>query len=446
MNTDGNPENSPDEESCDVLVIGGGPSGATASALLAEKGWRVLLVEKEEYPRFHVGESLLPMNIPIFEEMGIYDKIKEIGLRKNGVDFYNFKQEPHHTTTYFDEALDNSYPYSYQVLRSEFDVILLDNAREKGVDVRQRTRITAMESLAAENCIFRASGNDGQELRISARYVIDASGRDTFLSRKLSLISRNPNHAAASIFSHFRNVRRRPGRDEGNIGLHWFEDGWCWVIPLKDGITSVGAVFFPEYLETRNGEDLDAFLWRTLGLVPTLNDIMSEAEMVIPAQGTGNYSYNSSRIHGDGYLLLGDAFAFVDPIFSSGVYLARVGARTGAASTDAILRGAAEAPALMRAHESTLRDMLGVFTWFIYRINSPALRRLFMNPRRRFKVKQAVVSVMAGDAAGDSPTRIPILLFKLFYFFASLMDFRATLAFKRRRRRNVEHNVSLVDW
>lgn len=436
MNTPRTTRDGVAEERCDVLVIGGGPAGSTVSALLAEMGWRVLLVEKEQHPRFHIGESLLPMNMPILKEMGVYDKVVEIGMRKNGIDFYTAEQAPHHTTVYFDEAIDKTNPYAFQVRRSEFDHLLLENAREKGADIRENTRITAMESLALENCVFRATGKDGQDLRITARYVIDASGRDAFLSRKLSLIRRNPDHAAAAVFGHFRDVRRRTGRDEGNIGLHWFADGWFWTIPLKDGITSVGAVCWPEYLKSRNGEALDSFLWRTIRRAPTLSAMMGEAEMIAPAQGTGNYSYNSDRIHGDGYLLLGDSFAFVDPVFSSGIYLAMIGARTGATATDAMLRGRAEAPALLREHERRHRHRLGVISWFIYRYNSPALRRMFMNPRNRFRVKEAIVSVLAGDTFGNTPIRLPVLAFKLIYFLTSLMDIRATLAFKIRRRRN----------
>ena len=436
MNTDTNPRNRLDEESCDVLVIGGGPAGSTVSVLLSEMGWRVLVVEKERHPRFHIGESLLPMNMPILQELGVYDKVAEIGLRKNGIDFYSIEQPPHHTTVYFEEAMDKRYPYAFQVRRSEFDHLLLENAREKGVDVRENTLITTMESLERENCVFRAIGKDRQDMRITARYVIDASGRDTFLSRKLSLIKRNPDHAAAAIFSHFRNVSRRSGRDEGNIGLHWFDDGWFWSIPLKDGITSVGMVCWPEYLKSRNGEDLDSFLWRTIRRAPSLSDTMGEAEMVAPAQGTGNYSYNSDRIHGDGYLLLGDSFAFIDPVFSSGVYLAMIGARTGADAIDAMLRGHADAPGLLREHERRLLHRLSVIKWFIYRYNSPALRRMFMNPRNRFGVKAAVVSMLAGDTFGSTPIKLPVLVFKLLYLLTSIKDFRATLAFWRRRRRN----------
>lgn len=427
----------------DVLVIGGGPAGATISALLAKRGRNVVLLEKDRHPRFHIGESLLPMNLPLFEELGVADEVAAIGMYKSGIDFYAREDgETRRTTIYFDEAMDNSYPHAYQVRRSEFDRLLLDNAQRCGVEVRQQTRVTALDSLGIDGCQARITDSNGSEGAITARFLIDASGRDAFLSRRNKMLRRNPDHNAAAIFGHFRNVPRREGRDEGNIGLHWFEQGWFWVIPLKDGVTSVGTVCWPEYLKSKGDASLDDFLRQTIARSPTLSPLMASAEPVAEAQGTGNYSYWSDRLYGDGYLLVGDAFAFVDPVFSSGVFLAMKSAQSGAKAVDAILDGTPDANALLARHERYLRRGIRTVAWFIYRYNSPALRRLFMNPGNQFRIKAAIISVLAGDTFGRTPIGIPVFLFKLIYLMFNLSNWRGSLAFISRRRRNNRMTVS----
>ena len=428
----------------DVLVIGGGPAGATISALLAKRGRRVVLIEKDQHPRFHIGESLLPMNLPLFEELGVADEVADIGMRKDGIDFHDHEGgEARRSTIYFDEAMDNSFPHAYQVLRSDFDRLLLDNARRCGVEVRQQTRVTSLDRLEADGCQARISDAEGRESTVTARFLIDASGRDAFLSHRLKLMRRHPNHNAAAIFGHFRNVPRREGRDEGNIGLHWFEQGWVWVIPLKNGVTSVGAVCWPEYLKTRGDMPLGDFLQQIIAGSPTLSPLMESAEQVTEIQGTGNYSYWSDRLYGDGYLMVGDSFAFVDPVFSSGVFLAMKAARSGADAVDAILDGAPNANALLARHERLLRRGIRTVSWFIFRYNSSILRRLFMKPRNRFGIKSAIISVLAGDTFGGTPIGFPVFLFKLIYTLANLSNPRASLAFASRRRRNNRMTISM---
>lgn len=426
----------------DVLVIGGGPAGSTVSALLAKQGRRILLVEKDRHPRFHIGESLLPMNLPIFEELGVAEKVAEVGMYKAGIDFYASENgQTRRSTVYFSEAMDNSYPHAYQVRRSEFDALLLQNAQELGVEVRQETRVTALDRLDREGCVATIRDTDGHEQTVSARFLVDSSGRDAFMSRRNRLMRRNPDHNAAAIFGHFRNMRRREGKDAGNIGLHWFEHGWFWVIPLKDGVTSVGAVCWPEYLKSRGSESLDDFMRRTVDKAPTLKPLMDGAEQVAPIQGTGNYSYWSDRIYGDGYLLVGDSYAFVDPVFSSGVFLAMKSAQSGARAVNAILDGAANAEALLSQHQKYLRNGIRTVAWFIYRYNSPTLRRLFMNPSEG-RIKAAVISVLAGDTFGRTPIGFRVFLFKLIYTLFKFKGWRGSIAFGLRRRRNNRITVS----
>jgi flavin-dependent dehydrogenase len=308
--------------------------------------------------------------------------------------------------------------------------------------VRQKTRVTSLDRLEADGCQARISDAEGRESIVSARFLVDASGRDAFLSRRNKLLRRNPDHNAAAIFGHFRNVPRREGRDEGNIGLHWFEHGWFWVIPLKDGVTSVGTVCWPEYLKTRGNIPLDEFLQQTIAKSATLRSLMESAEPASEVQGTGNYSYWSDKLYGDGYLLVGDSFAFVDPVFSSGVFLAMKSAQSGAEAVEAIIGGAPNAKALLARHERLLRRGIRTVSWFIYRYNSPTLRRLFMNPGNQFRIKSAVISVLAGDTFGRTPIGIRIFIFKLIYTMLNLLNLRGSLAFMFRRRRNNRMTIS----
>ncbi|MDN5870829.1 MAG: tryptophan 7-halogenase [Nitrococcus sp.] len=419
---------------CDVLVIGGGPAGSTVSALLADKGWRVVLLEKERYPRFHIGESLLPMNLPILERLGVLEQVEAIGIPKYGAHFVSDDYPDQDQTYYFSFALDKNHPHAYEVRRSEFDHLLLKNSASKGVEVHEGVRVTHVE--LADGAVVQAKDEHGQIRHWRARQVIDASGRHTFLATRLGSKQKNPRHASAAIFGHFKNAQRLPGRDAGNISIFWFKHGWLWMIPLHDGIMSVGAVCWPEYLKTRRATPPEDFLWQTIGLCPGVSERMQSATLLGEARATGNYSYCSSRLYGDGWLLVGDAFAFVDPVFSSGVYLAMNSACLGAEVVDARLRDTAAAPRLARAYERRVRRGLRTFSWFIYRFTAPPMHHLFMAPSNRFRMQEAVISVLAGDVFGKTPISRPLILFKAIYYAASARYLAGSLRAWWRRRRN----------
>ena len=420
---------------CDVLVIGGGPAGATVAALLAQQGRDVVVLEKAHHPRFHIGESLLPANVPLFEKLGVREQIERIGMPKWGVEFVSPAHE-HHAYVEFGDAWDKSMPYAWQVRRSDMDEILFRHAATRGARTFEgwQARDVAFD---AEGATVEATCDDGARRRWRARFVIDASGRDTLLSTKFALKQKNPKHNSAALFGHFRDAERLPGRMEGNITIFWFQHGWFWVIPLADGTTSVGAVCWPYYLKSRS-KPLPEFFADTIALCPKLQARLKDATLVDGlVHATGNYSYSSTRCSGERFLLLGDAYAFIDPVFSSGVYLAMVSAFEGAETVAACLDHPAEAEQARRRFEATMRRGPREFSWFIFRVTNPAMRELFMHPQNTLRMKEALLSLLAGDIFGKTPIWLSLTLFKGVYYLGSLAHLRRTVAAWKRRRHSV---------
>ena len=422
---------------CDVLVIGGGPAGSTVGALLARQGHDVLVIDKDAHPRFHIGESLLPANLPLFDKLGVADEIRAIGVQKFAAEFMS-PWHSHKQAFQFADAWDKTMPYAYQVRRSEFDHILLRNAERSGARVMERSRIESINLDATPDWAeARVRNATGHALACRARFVVDASGRDTFLASRLKIKHKNPHHNSVAVFAHFADAQRNEGTAEGNITIFWFEHGWFWFIPLQDGATSIGMVTWPHFMRTRGERDLSRFLLDGIALCPALADRLRHARIVHPPEATGNFSYLSEHTHGRNYVLLGDAYAFIDPVFSSGVMLAMQG---GFAASDAIhtwlTQPAKRASALARM-DRELRHGPREFSWFIYRMTSPAMRDLFMGPRNPLRVKDALVSLLAGDIYGRTPIWASLRLFKLIYYITALVQLPRTWQAWRQRKRNL---------
>jgi len=410
-------------ESCDVVVIGGGPGGSTAAALLARRGYRVIALEKAHHPRFHIGESLLPMNLPVFERLGVLDKVRQLGVFKPGADFEAENARGYNTFA-FARALGNSPPHAYQVWRQDFDKMLYDHARTCGADAREGHEVTQVEQLGPRESWLDVAADDGRAYRIQARYVVDASGREAFLSTKNKLRRKNDQHQSAAIFGHFRGAVAREGEDAGNISIYSFAHGWMWMIPLPDGVMSVGAVCRPDYLKQRKGRTVE-FLLETLQLSPALWRRVQQAELIDnEIRVTGNYSYDSTRMGGLGWVLVGDAFAFLDPVFSSGVYLAMSGAEQAVEVVDRALRDPGREPALLRQLEKRQRAGMARFSFFIYRFNGPVMQQMFRDPRNTFQLEQGVISMLAGDLFDTPRVLWRLRVFKLVYAFCALLDWR----------------------
>ncbi len=422
---------------CDVLIIGGGPAGSTAGALLAERGLRVTLLEKDHHPRFHIGESLLPANLPLLEKLGVAGEVKAVGMEKWGAEFVSPWHAQSSMTVQFGEAWDKSMPYSYQVRRSEFDEILIRNAQRKGAEVIEGCRVRDVDFHdGGRNATVRATHEDGSAHLWNARFVIDASGRDTLLGKKFGSKERNPKHNSSALYGHFRNAKRHAGRDEGNITIFWFDHGWFWFIPLADGCTSVGAVIWSYYLKTRDKPVREFFL-DSIGICPALAARLEGAELVSEIEATGNFSYSCKQTHGAGYLMIGDAYAFIDPVFSSGVMLAMQGGFAAADTVATCLGEPAKAAAALRAFDRQVRHGPREFSWFIYRITNPIMRDMLMEPGNPFRVKEALLSMLAGDIYGKTPFWGSLRILKGIYYMLSLGSLKRSWQAVRQRRFNI---------
>lgn len=433
------------ERRCEVFIIGCGPAGSTIGALLAQQGRDVAVVDRVRHPRFHIGESLLPLNMPILQQLGVWDELNAIGIRKDAAEFES--HAGNRTVCFeFSSAFDKRWPHAFQVRRSEFDHMLLRNCARKGARVFEGARVVSVEfgDLARKlDTVVNLRLEGGATQAWRTRYLVDASGRDTFLADRLGVKRKNREHATAAIFGHFRNARRNAGRAEGNITIAWFEHGWFWFIPLKDGTTSVGGVCRPAYMKTRT-TDPTSFLMQTIALCPEIAARLTAAELVEPATATGNYSYEAGRMTGEGYLMVGDAWAFVDPVFSSGVYLAMNSAQLGAKVVDAVLDDPARAPRLYREFDRTVRRGVRTFSWLIYRMPSPIIRKLFLAPRNLFGVQSAVVSLLAGDVFRWGQVRPRLYLFRLFYYMTALAALPTAWRTWHRRRSDAKVSIEVT--
>lgn len=402
---------------CDVLVIGGGPAGAATATHLARRGLDVVIVEKERHPRFHIGESLLPQSLPLLEELGALERVREIGVPKAAAEFVS-GDGGREVVFEFRRALFGGPPGAFQVRRSEFDKVLFDGAVAAGATALEETTATVLGldlGLGGAGAEVRTVDASGQGIDWRAGFLVDASGRSTVSAKLLGQKRPDPRNTSAAIFGHFTGVPRAPGARGGNIRIHLTRPGWMWQIPLRDGVTSVGLVAPADYLRER-GAGIEAFFAahcaRHRGIAETLRD----AHRVGPLRSTGNFSYRATSAVGPGHVKVGDAYGFIDPIFSTGVHLALVSAREAAAAVAAALADPARAPRALAAYDRAMARRIAFVSWFIYRIQDPTFRRLMLNPRDVLGVEKSIISLLAGDFRRDPRLRARIALFKLIHY------------------------------
>ena len=327
-----------------IIVIGGGPAGSCVGTLLARQGLPVVLLERERFPRPHVGESLLPASIPILEDLGVMDEVKQAGftVKRGATMIWGADREP--WSWYFSET-NASNPHSYQVWRPEFDAILLNNARRAGVDVREGCQATGVVfddagTAVAVRCrpTGRASDGSGGETELLARYVVDASGQGGLLSRQLGLRQWDDFFRNLAVYGYYQGGDRLPAPDDGNILIESQPAGWLWHIPLRNGWASVGAVVDAETSQQGIRElGPQRFLESQVAVAPRLAEMLKSARFVSGPEVLRDWSYRCQSLHGPGYILVGDAGCFIDPLFSSGVHLALTSATLAAAAVTSAL-------------------------------------------------------------------------------------------------------------
>ena len=324
----------------DVIVIGGGPGGSTTATLTAGNGHRVLLLERDKLPQFKVGESLMPATYWTFKRLGVIEKLKASHFPKKysvqfysssgkaSVPFYFFRNDPHESSM------------TWQVLRSEFDQMLLENAQEKGAQVERGVSVHEVLFDSEKAVGVRAKLADGQIEEFSAKIVVDSTGQSALISRRLKINTTEPKLKKASIFTHYEGGIRDAGIDEGaTLILHTEnKDSWFWYIPLPYDRVSVGVVGDLDYLlQERRGSDgrlsHQAIFDEELAKCPALQPRIADAKQLFPVKVTKDFSYRASRIAGNGWVLVGDAFGFLDPVYSSGLFLAL---KSGEMAADAI--------------------------------------------------------------------------------------------------------------
>jgi flavin-dependent dehydrogenase len=325
--------------SADVVVIGGGPAGSTVSTLLAQRGCRVKLFERERFPRFHIGESLIPETYWVFQRLKMLDKMKASPfVKKHSVQFVNSAGKLS-APFYFWDNKPHECSQTWQVIRSQFDLMMLENAAEQGVEVHQATRVLEVLFEGDRAVGVRIRREDGSEEDVAAGVVVDASGQSTMLQNRFKLRLWDPVLNKGAIWTYWQGAYRDTGRDEGAtlVVQTTNKQGWFWYIPQHDDTVSVGVVAPFDYLFKDRGSHEQTYD-EEVEACPAVKQRVASARRATGYFATKDYSYRSKQVAGDGWVLIGDAFGFLDPLYSSGVLLAL---KSGEMAADAIADGLA---------------------------------------------------------------------------------------------------------
>ena len=386
----------------DVAIIGGGPAGSIAAALLARAGRRVIVFEREKFPRFHIGESLLPFSMKAFTRLGLHEKFLRAGfMKKFGGEIMGACSETG-TKFYFKDGYRSQTDHAYQVTRGDFDKVLLDHAGECGTELHEETSVSRVEF--SKHVVELGVNWNGSSRTVHARYVIDASGRTSVLGRQFKIKKTYDHLQKLSIFAHYDGVWRAEGIDGTLTVLIRAIDRWFWLIPLSAERTSVGVVLDSETFR-RSKLSAEEFLDRALAEQPTIAKRMTNARRVSQVYVEADFSYRAARLHGDRWLLAGDAAGFIDPIFSSGVFLAVFSGELAADALNEVLDHPHRAKRLFPQYERAVNRGMDVYLRFVNAWYTKEFIEVFLAPRNVLGLAPAVNAVLGGNVGNSFPIR-----------------------------------------
>jgi flavin-dependent dehydrogenase len=393
----------------DVIIAGGGPAGSTAGTLLAKQGWKVAVFEKERFPRFKIGESLLPGSVRTFERMGVKEKLDKADvIVKHGGKIVSACGTRSNRFLFCD-VFRCKYPTAYHVERSMFDQLLLDHAAESGCRVSQGVAVTDT-AFAEDGVTIQTS--DGS---FRARYFIDCSGRNSLINARFKLRRTYPKLRKFALYAHFEEVDREPGIDGTLIKMVRGKDRWIWMIPITARKTSIGVVLDADTFKQMRLSPEDAY-HQILEQNPMANNQLQRARRITEVHATGEFSFRSKRLTGDRWVLAGDAAGFVDPVWSSGVFIAVLSGEKAADMLDRVLREPARQPAEFRRYERRIGQVMDLYLRFVTSWYTQEFAEVFFYPKEFFKVVPAVNSVLAGSEKQLPEVRWRLWLFHLLVF------------------------------